>query len=369
MLGRLWTIVSKELRSYWRDPRSRAILIEPPLVQLLLFSFAATLNVKNVDIAVFDQDEGRGSYELMARIGSSYFIDEVHTVTSVDEMSKLIDRRQVLLGIQFSPDFSRALHRDGSATVQLIVDGRRANAGQIAVGYINNIAAEAGLELTQSIHQPGPSAVAMTRHWFNPNLVYRWYIVPSLAGILAMVTSLFITTLSIAREREHGTFDQLLVSPVRPIEIVLGKSLPALIVGTTLASAMVLIGVFFFHVPFHGNPIWLIGSLILFILSVVGIGLTISSLSMTQQQAILGTFSVMVPIILMSGFATPVENMPGWMQIIAQASPLKHFLIIVQGSFLKALPFSEILANALPMAIIAVFTLSFATIAVKRTLH
>ncbi len=369
MLGRLWTIVSKELISYWRDPRSRALLIEPPLVQLLVFSFAATLSVQNVDIAVFDQDEGKGSYELMARIGSSYFIDEVHTVTSVEAMSKLIDRRQVLLGIQFAPDFSRSLHRDGSATMQLIVDGRRANAGQITVSYIHSIAAEAGLELTQSIHQLGPSATAITRHWFNPNLVYRWYIIPSLAGILAMVSSLFITTLSIAREREHGTFDQLLVSPVRPIEIVLGKTLPALIVGTALASAMVFIGVFGFKVPFHGNPFWLFGSLVLFILSVVGIGLTVSSLSMTQQQAILGVFSLMVPIILMSGFATPIENMPEWLQWIAQAGPLKHFLIIVQGSFLKALPFSEIMANALPLAIIAVVTLSFATFSVKRTLQ
>lgn len=369
MFGRLWTIVVKEILSYMRDPRSRAVLIEPPLIQLLIFTFAATLDVRNVDIAVLDQDNGKGSYEFISRLSSSYFVDDVISVNNMEELSKLINRRQVLLGVHISPDFSRDLIAEGTGTAQLIVDGRRANAGQIAVGYINSIANEIGMELRQQLRQPPQAINANTRHWFNQNLIYQWFIIPSLAGMLAMVTSILITSLSIAREREHGTFDQLLVSPVTPLEIIMGKSLPALIIGTTLASIMVCVGIFVFKVPFHGNIVWLFLSLVLFILSIVGIGLTISSLCMTQQQAILGTISTIVPVILISGFATPVENMPQWLQYLAEASPLKHFLIIVQGSFLKALPVEEIIANALPLALIAFFTLTFATFSVKRTLQ
>jgi ABC-2 type transport system permease protein len=348
MRARLLAQIVKELLSYLRDPRSRLTLIGPPLAQLFIFSFAMTLDVSNVAIAVLNDDTGRWSQEMIERVGASSFID----------------RRQALAAIHFPDDFSRDVTAGRPASAQVILDGRRANAAQIALGYLNTIAEGLGAELLQS---GSPPQVAV-RHWFNPNLIYRWFVVPSLSGMLALMISLLITALSIARERELGTFDQLLVSPAQPIEIVIGKTVPAMIIGTLLGGVMITAGVVAFRIPFTGSIFWLLGSLMLFILSVVGIGLMVSSVCRTQQQAILGTFTVAVPLVLISGFATPVENMPGWLQIVAEASPLKYYLIIAQGSFLKSLPATDVLANAWPMTVIAFVTLSCSIFIVKRNL-
>ncbi len=363
---RLRSQVVKEMLSYLRDPRSRMTLIVPPLMQLLIFSFAATLEVRNVDIAVLDRDSGAWSREMVQRVDAAGFVDRIVPVNSLAELRRLVDHREVLLGLHFDAGFSRDIEAGRPAEAQLLVDGRRANAGQIAVGYIEAVAAQLGAELAPAGGVPPPSTVV--RHAFNPNLTYRWFIVPSLSGILAMFISLVVTSLSIARERELGTFDQLLVSPATPLEIVVGKTVPAVILGTVLGTIMITAGILIFGIPFTGSLPLLLASLVLFILSIVGIGLMLSSVCGTQQQAILGTFSVAVPIVLISGFATPVENMPDWLQWVAQASPLKYYLVIVQGSFLKALPPEVVLANAWPMAAIALVTLTSAVVLVKRRL-
>ncbi|MEQ8859691.1 MAG: ABC transporter permease [Pseudomonadales bacterium] len=368
MWHRLAHLVVKELISYLRDPRTRVILIGPPLMQLVIFSFAATLEVRNVAVAVLNQDGGPVSERFLERLGASSFINELVPVTDSARLESLIDERRVLLGVRFPPDFSRSAVAGEPAPLQLLIDGRRANAGQIAQSYVSQIAAQLDLELARDagVDVAEPTIV---RHWFNPNLINQWYIVPGLSGILAMMIALVVTALSIAREREMGTFDQLLVSPIRPLEIIIGKTVPAMIIGAVLAGVMIGAAIFLFHVPFSGNLGWLLASLLLFMLSVVGIGLMVSSVCQTQQQAILGAFMAAVPLILISGFATPVENMPGWLQLLAEADPLKHFLIIVQGSFLKALPFHEIVASAAPMALIALITLSVATLFVRSRLQ
>jgi ABC-2 type transport system permease protein len=367
MIGRLRAQIVKELLSYLRDPKSRLTLIGPPLMQLLIFSYAMTLDVDNVRIAVLNEDSGRWSHEVMARIDAASFVDELLPAARPAELEALIDRREALAALRFPPDFSREIAAGRGGVVQVLVDGRRANAGQIALGYLGTIAA--GVDPSVELGSADAAAPAVVRHWFNPNLVYRWFVVPSLSGILAMLVSLLVTALSIARERELGTFEQLLVSPARPLEIVIGKTVPALIIGTLLGSVMISAGAFLFGIPFTGSVLLLLASLVLFILSMVGIGLVVSSICRTQQQAILGTFSIGVPLVLISGFATPVENMPGWLQLIAEASPLKYYLIIVRGSFLKALPPEEILANAWPMALIAVVTLTSAILIVRRNLE
>ena len=213
-----------------------------------------------------------------------------------------------------------------------------------------------------------PRNLAVERHWFNPNLNYRWFVVPSLMGMLVMLVSLMVTALSIARERELGTFDQLLVSPCTPTEIIIAKTIPAFCVGMVLASVMLSAGVWVFHVPFTGSLWMLYLCLLLFILSVVGIGLMVSAICSTQQQAILGTFTIAVPTVIMSGFATPIENMPIVLQWLAEGIPLKHFLIILQGSFLKALSPTDILSNMWPMALIAAVTLTLATMLIRSKL-
>ncbi len=359
--------IIKELLSVWRDPKSRFVLIGPPLLQLFIFSFAATLELRNVDIGVLNRDSGHWGYELVARIGAAGFVNALHPARSAREIRDMIDRREVIAAIDVPEEFSRSLVAQRPAAVQVILDGRRANSAQILLGYLNTIIAGLGEEARgRSTHQSDGFAV---RHWFNPNLIYRWFVVPSLGGTLVMFVTLLVTALSIARERELGTFDQLLVSPCTPSEIILAKLVPGLLIGTAMGLLMVSAGAFAFRVPFTGSFPLLFASQVLFIVSIVGIGLMISSICSTQQQAILGTFAAGVPAVLMSGFATPVENMPEALQRIAQVIPLTHYLIIVQGSFLKALPPSEMFAHAWPLAAIALVTLSTATVFVRSKLQ
>ena len=356
----------KEVLSILRDPRSRMVVFVPPLLQLLVFAFAATLEVRNVDIAVHNQDAGRWSHELVTRLDRAEFINQIHYVTDRRELRGLIDQGKVIAALDIPVDFSRAIAAGDSGQVQVLVDGRRSNSGQITVGYLSAIAAEVGAEVNP---EAVPAAPVVVRNWFNPNLIYRWFIVPGLSGILAFFSALLITSLSIARERELGTFDQLLVSPTSTPEIIISKSLPALAIGTALGLLMIAAAIVLFQIPFSGSFWLLLISLVLFILSVVGIGLMISAISATQQQAILGAFAIGVPAVLMSGFATPVENMPTLLQWLAQAIPLTHFLVIVQGSFLKALPLSDILASLWPLAIIALVSLTMATVFVRGRLQ
>lgn len=363
---RLRAQIVKEFLCVLRDPRSRFLLVGPPLLQLLVFAFSATLEVKNVDIAVFDRDTGRWGYELTARVGAASFVHRLHPAHSFAEVRELIDRREVIAAIDIPETFSRDMAAGVPARVQVILDGRRANAAQILLGYLSTIANGLGAEAGDG----GPAGeILVVRHWFNPNLLDRWFIVPSLGGVLVMFVTLLVTALSIARERELGTFDQLLVSPCTPTEIIVAKIVPALLIGVALGLFMVAAGVFGFRVPFSGSLSLLFASLLLFILSIVGIGLMISSVSATQQQAILGTFAVGVPAVLLSGFATPVENMPTGLQYVAQVVPLTHYLVILQGSFLKALPPADVFAQAWPMAAIAVVTLSLATFFVRSRLQ
>jgi ABC-2 type transport system permease protein len=207
------------------------------------------------------------------------------------------------------------------------------------------------------------------RNWFNPNLDYKWYTLPSLVAILSMLVSLLVTAMSVAREREVGTFEQLLVSPLRPVEILAGKAAAALLVALVEASVILLIAVFGFKVPFQGSVPLLYGAMTVFLLSIIGVGLFISALSMTQQQAILGTFTFMVPAVVLSGFATPIENMPHWLQSITPGNPLRWFLVIVRGIFLKGMPAADVAANTWPMAIIALVTLSAAAILFRKRME
>jgi ABC-2 type transport system permease protein len=364
--NRLIAQIIKELLCVLRDPKSRVALIVPPLVQLMVFSFANTLEVKHAALAVLNRDSGRSGYELVARIGAASFCEKLVPAHSQDEIKDLIERREVMAGIDIPETFSRDLAQGRPARAQALLDGRRSNTSQVLYGYLNQVAGALGAEVTG---RPGPDAAVALRHWYNPNLIYTWFVVPSLGGILVMFSTLITTGLSIARERELGTFDQLLVSPCTPTEIIIAKMAPALIICSALGMVMAGAGVFGFGIRFTGSFPLLLLSLVVFVLSMVGIGLMLSAVCATQQQAILGTFAFGVPVVVMSGFATPVENMPPALQLLAGAIPLKYYLVILQGSFLKALPASEVLANVWPMAVIALVTLTAATLFVKGRLE
>ena len=369
MLGRLFASVIKEFRLFMRDPRVRAMLFGIPVMQVTIFGLAATLEVRHVNVAIINDDAGRWSREMVSRVSAASFVNELVYLDNMAEFTDRLERRKVLLGLHFPADFSRDVAAGNPAHLQVIIDGRRANAGQVTLSYLTAIALELGLELArldpQFVEPPG----APVRHWFNPNLDYRWFMVPNLAASLSMIIALMITSLSISRERELGTFDQLLVSPSTPLEIIVSKTIPALLAGGLVGMIIVAIAVFAFGIPFYGSLLLLFGAMFPFVLSVVGVGLVISSLANTQQQAVLGIFLALTPLIMISGFATPVENMPLFLQYLAQASPLKHFLIIVQGSFLKSMPAADVWSNVWPMLIIAAVTLTTATVFVQRRLQ
>lgn len=392
MWVRLRALIVKELLALLRDPKSRVVLIVPPLVQLFVFSFAATLEVKNVSMAVLDEDHSRWSWELIQRFRASPTFADVVMLDGARQIQSVLDRQQVLLVLRIGETFARDLEASAQpvsgaaeeggarpASLQLILDGRRSNTAQIVQGYAAEIisglardaaAARGGASARSGSNSAGssPAVAVIGRNWFNPNLIYRWFTVPSIIALLMTVTGLIVTGLSLARERELATLDQLLVSPLTTWEILLGKTIPAVIVGAIQAVFFVSAAVLVLQVPFNGSLALLFLSLFVFMLSVIGIGLFISSLAQTQQQAILGALALISPAVLLSGFASPVESMPGWLQVVAEANPLKHFMIIARGVFLKDMPAALVLANTWPMVAIAAVTLTAAALVFRRKL-
>lgn len=360
-MGPLISLIIKEILAVWRDKRSRMVLVIPPMVQLLVFSFAATLEVKNVPIGILNYDSGRQSIEVIERLAGSPTFSRILYLHSVEEIKDFIDQQKGVLVVHFDEAFSRRLQAERQAAIQLILDGRRSNTAQIVLGYISTIVDQFNREYTSQIGlQPQPTQL-IPRNWFNPNLLYYWFNVPSLCGILTMLVGLIVTALSVAREREMGTFDQLLVSPLEPYQILIGKTVPAILIGMAEGTVILLAAIFLFKIPFTGSLPFFYLSMFVFICSVIGVGLFISSLSATQQQAILGTFVFMTPAISLSGFATPIDNMPDWLQPMTYANPLRYFLVIARGVFLKSMTPEIILSNTWPMAIIAFFTLTGAS--------
>jgi ABC-2 type transport system permease protein len=368
VIQRIVFLVVKELLAALRDPKGRYILIVPPLVQLLVFTFAATQEVKNVRMAVLNLDYGTTARDLVARFEGSPNFSEVRHLESDADIARAIDSFSALFVLHIGADFSRTVAAGKPAKVQLILDGRRSNTSQIVAGYAQAIIDGFNRELAILRRVPEPPSAVVARIWFNPNLEPTWNSVPNLVAILTTVLGLVVTAMSVARERELGTFEQLLVSPLRPIEIIIGKTVPSLLIGLVEVTGMVLVGVFAFRVPLYGALPLLYGSMLVYLAAVIGIGLFISSLSATQQQAILGAFVFMVPAILLSGFASPIENMPDWLQWITLANPVRHFLVIVKGLFLKDLPAIEVWRSLWPLGVIAVVSLSAATWLFRRRL-
>lgn len=272
----------------------------------------------------------------------------------------MIDEREVLMVLQIEPRFQAKLLSGQTADVQLLLDGRNSNTAQVVLNYAGEIVSRFNQRWNAEHGRFGPPAQLVTRAWYNPNLESRWYFIPGVVGLLTLVVTLVVTALSVAREREHGTFDQLLVTPLRPWEILIGKAAPAFVIGVIEASLVILIGHYWFGVPLVGEISALYAGIVLFVLAAIGIGLMISSLAATLQQAVLGAFLFMVPAVILSGFATPIANMPTVVQLLTYADPLRYFLVILRGVFLEATPLALLTDQLWPMALIAALSLSAA---------
>ena len=368
---RLLTIVRKELLVLFSNRVSRIMLIVPPLMQIVMFGWAATLEVRNVDVAVLDHDGGPLAADIVHRLRGSPTFRNVFFLSSEADIAPAIDGERALFALVLDQDLSRRAAAGREAVVQVILDGRRANAAQIAAYYLQTMLADlaATLPRTRMAAQlsTGVPDIALTiRCWFNPNLEFQWFFLPNLIGMLSFMLGLVVTGLSVAREREVGTFDQLLVSPATPTEIALAKLMPGCLVGLVHGSIFLLITVFGFGVPFTGSVVLLYVAILIFALASGGVGLMVSSLSSTQQQAFLGAFTVGVPCILLSGAVTPVINMPPFLQHASQFNPVAHFTVLVQGVFLKDISLAAAAVSLGKIACIALVCVSVAVWMFRR---
>lgn len=366
---RLKALITKEFIAILRDPKSRAILIGPPLVQLLVYSYAATQEVTNVDILILNRDAGKWAVELVQRIDGAPTFRNITHVENLAALRTRIDMQQAIAAVQIGPTFSRDIEAGVPADLQIILDGRKSNTSQIVAGYLKQIVNGLAAETPSGKRAAAATIGVVSRNWFNPNLIFQWFMVPNLVVSIALLIGLIVTALSIARERELGTFDQLMVSPLRTHEILIGKVIPPMVIGMFHISLYILAAVFIFGVPLHGSILLLYGSALFYLLAVVGIGLFISAMCMTQQQAILGAFLFMVPATLLSGFATPIANMPDWLQPITLINPMRYFLVIVEGVFLKDIPLTAVVSDTIPLVLIAGATLGAASWLFRRRLE
>jgi ABC-2 type transport system permease protein len=362
---RLKALIVKELLAAFRDPRARAALIAPPLLQLFLFAYAATLEVSNVPIGVLNQDWGIASEQLISRFERASAFSEIRRYASPREAQIAIDKQEVMIVVHIGQDFSRNLAAREPATVQILLDGRKSNSAQLVNGYVGTIVRQFADDYAQGV----AVTELVDRSWYNPNREYRTAMVPTLIGILSMTMVLMIVGMSVARERELGTFEQLLVSPLQPIEIVIGKAVPGLIVGMAQGFIITLIVITVFGIPLTGSPILLFAGLCVFLIAVIGVALFISSLVANQQQAMMGIMVFMMPAMLLSGFASPVQNMPTWLQWITMVNPLTHFMVIMRGVFLRDMPFWLVAEKIWPMAAIAIVTMTVAAWLFRRQMQ
>jgi ABC-2 type transport system permease protein len=356
-LIRTLALVRKELLAVFKDPRSRVSLFVPPIFQCLIFGYAATYDLSHIPYAVVDEDHSAASRELLARLDGSRLFRRVADLARTTDIEAAIDTRRVLLVVRIAPDFERQLYARGAGTVQLIADGRNSNTAATALGYINTIVDAFNTEWREAHGLADPPLRLVTRAWFNPGLETRWNMIPALMGTLTMLQTLLLTAMSVAREREEGTFDQLLVTPLRPSEIMIGKAIPSMLVGLTQATGILLVAQLWFRIPFAGSFVTLYAGLGLFLLAAVGIGLLVSSVVATMQQAMLFAFVILMPFTLLSGLTTPIRNMPEVLQAFTLINPLRYAIDIAHRVYLEGATFVELLPELGPLMLIAAVTL------------
>lgn len=361
-LRRILALVLKEFMMVLKDKKSRFVIIGPPLIQFFVFGYAATFDLKDVRYAVLDESRTSLSRQLLAHVEGSGIFRLTGYLADERQLTEAIDYEEARLAIHIGPEFARQLENGESATVQVIADGRNPNVALIALGYFGTIVDRFNQEfLRRNLGgNTVPGAVLVDRDWFNDNLQSRWFIVSGLGGVISMVVVMILTSLSVAREREFGTFDQLLVAPFTPGEILIGKSLPGIVFGLLDALLFALGAVLWFGVPFRGTVAALVISLLCFIVTMVGVGLLVSSLAMTMQQGLLGSFLFIMPAVTLSGFATPVENMPYWLQRADLINPVRYVIVALRKIFLEGADLAMVWPQLWPLLLIASLTLPLA---------
>ncbi len=376
MLDRIWPFLIKEFLELKRDKWARFRLIVPPIIQMLIFGYAATFEVYHVPTIVLDRDQSQESRDLISRFSFSDRFHIVRVAQTDAEIENAINRSDAALAIVVHAGFAQLLRKGQGAPLQVIVDGTNSNTALIALGYLNQVVAGYSEDYTSDLVRrglggPNAKTVQVTvepRPWYNPDLNGRWFFVPGVVGSLTLVLVASLTAMAIVREREAGTLEQIMVTPIRPAEYILGKTVPFFLIGLAEVALVALFGVLWFQVPFVGNPLVLLLGTCLFLLSTLGLGLLMSTLAKTQQQALASNFFFLNPMFLLSGFAFPITSMPEPLQWLSYLNPLRYFLVVIRATFLKGVGLDALWPDMVGMAALGVGLLTISILRFRKSL-
>ena len=375
MYERLKHMLIKEFLQIFRDPKMRGVIFIMPVLQVLVFGYAVTLDVEHIRTAVYDLDNSVASRELVARFDNSGYFDVIERVPSTARLKRLIDSGEVAAAFQINKGFADDIRLGRMAAVQLIVDGTDSNTAGVVLDYSGKIAMQLSQDvlITRFTRVRGtfetPGRVELhTRSWFNENLESRNFYVPGVIAIVVMLITLMLTSMAVVREKEIGTIEQIMVTPITPAEFILGKTLPFALIGFADVVLVTVVGVFWFKVPIQGSLPLLFGATALYLMTTLGIGLLISTVSRTQQQAMMSAFFFYFPAVLLSGFMFPIANMPQVVQWLTYLNPLRYFLVVVRGIFLKGVGPEILWPQMLALAVLGVVMLWLASSRFQKTL-
>ncbi|MDD2389142.1 MAG: ABC transporter permease [Desulfobacterales bacterium] len=365
----------KEFIQIFRDPRMKGVIFLMPIIQLLVFGYAVTTDVKHVATAVVDLDNSVASRDLIARFVESGYFDIVAYATNPDPVRELVDRGHVRAVLQMNKGFEDDLRAGRTAILQIIVDGTDSNTAGIVLNYSAKITGAFSQKIlaTRFSRLKGlalkPATIKLqTRAWFNENLESRNFYVPGVIAIIVMLITLMLTSMAVVREKEIGTMEQIMVTPITPVEFILGKTIPFALIGFADVVLITVLGVFWFEVPIRGSLLMLFVATALYLMTTLGVGLLISTVSETQQQAMMSTFFFYFPAVLLSGFMFPIANMPAMIQWLTYLNPLRYFLVIVRGIFLKGVGLGVLWPQMAALAVMGMVILWLASKRFQKTL-
>lgn len=374
MNSRLISIIRKEFIQIFRDPRTLGLILVMPIVQLFLLGYAATTDVKNVPMAVLDQSRTPESRALLDAFRAADYFRIDYEVRSEEEIQILIERGDIRAALVIPPDYNRRL-LEGDAQVSMVLDGSDATVGSTALSTANLIGQSYSIKvLTEQASRQGRAAAVKqplevrTRVWYNPDLVSAYFMIPGMIGMILYFITALLTASAIVRERERGTIEQLIVTPIRSWELIVGKVVPYVLLGFFDTMEVLLIGHYWFKVPIRGDLSLIIATSGLLLLSSLGIGLFASTIANTQQEAFLTVMFTMLPSIFLSGFFFPLDAMPRFLQIVSYAIPLRYFLVIIRTLLLKGVGAIAIQNEIIALAIFGVVIMGAAAARFRKRL-
>ncbi|MBW4054682.1 MAG: ABC transporter permease [Proteobacteria bacterium] len=377
MIGRLRHMLIKEFIQVFRDKRARFFLFGPPIIQMLVFGYAATLEIRHVPTAIVDYDNSQVSRDLISRFEGSRYFDIRARLANRRQIPDMIERGDVMMAIQINSGFAENVRKGQTAHIQVIVDSSNSNTALIGLGYVNEVTSNFSRKYQlESMQRTSPLAIAHmpkivldNRPWYNTDMSSQWFFVPGVIGNLVLVIVVTLTAFAVVREREIGTLEQIMVTPIRRTEFILGKTIPFFIIGLFDAALISAVGTLWFRVPLRGSIAVLALGTVLFLLCVLGIGLFISTVSNTQQQAMVTSFFFIMPSITFSGFGSPISSMPEFFQYLTYINPLRYFQIVLRSVYLKGVGLDVLWPQMAAMAVIGLFMLTVSVLRFHKSLE